>query len=311
MTGVDNLTIDNLKLDTDRDGMDIDCCRNVRVSNCFINAPWDDGICPKSSFALGYARPTERISISNCYVSGCWELGSLLDGSYKRQPTGGGRIKCGTESNGGFINIAVSNCVFEGTQGFALESVDGALLEDIVISNITMRDIGSYPVFMRLGARLRGPTDTTKVGTLRRVLITNINCYNAGARSGSILSGIPGYFIEDVKISDFYVQNAGGGTASQINIQPPENEKGYPETGMFGATPSHGFYLRHIKNIELSHVEIAPKLPDARPAIYLDDVHRADFIAITAPNTPAALSINSSSDVRVLSSRAAPDSVTA
>jgi len=311
VTGVDNLTIDNLKLDTDRDGMDIDCCRNVRISNCFINAPWDDGICPKSSFALGYARPTERISISNCYVSGCWELGSLLDGSYKRQPTGGGRIKCGTESNGGFINIAISNCVFEGTQGIALESVDGALLEDIVISNITMRDIGSYPVFMRLGARLRGPTDTTKVGTLRRVLITNINCYNAGARSGSILSGIPGYFIEDVKISDFYVQNAGGGTASQINIQPPENEKGYPETGMFGATPSHGFYLRHIKNIELSHVEIAPKLPDARPAIYLDDVHRADFIAITAPNTPAALSINSSSDVRVLSSRAAPDSVTA
>ena len=38
-TGVDNLTIDNLKIDTDRDGMDIDCCRNVRVTNCYINAP--------------------------------------------------------------------------------------------------------------------------------------------------------------------------------------------------------------------------------------------------------------------------------
>src|SRR5512132_651519 len=33
-TGVDNLTIDNLKIDTNRDGMDIDCCSNVRVSNC-------------------------------------------------------------------------------------------------------------------------------------------------------------------------------------------------------------------------------------------------------------------------------------
>jgi polygalacturonase len=144
-TGVDNLTIDNLKIDTDRDGMDIDCCRNVRVTNCFVNAPWDDGICPKSSFALGYARPTEKVNIANCYVSGCWQLGTLLDGTYKRQQTGGGRIKCGTESNGGFINIAISNCVFEGTQGLALETVDGALLEDITVSNITMRDITSAP----------------------------------------------------------------------------------------------------------------------------------------------------------------------
>ena len=31
-TGVDNLTIDNLKMDTNRDGMDIDCCQNVRIS---------------------------------------------------------------------------------------------------------------------------------------------------------------------------------------------------------------------------------------------------------------------------------------
>jgi hypothetical protein len=50
--------------------------------------------------------------------------------------------------------------------------------------------------------------------------------------------------------------------------------------------------------------------PDPRPSIYLDDVHRADFIAITAPSTPTAFSINRSSDVRILLSRAAPDSLT-
>ena len=85
VTGVDNLTIDNLKIDTDRDGMDIDCCRNVRVSNCTVNSPWDDAIVPKSSFALGYNRACENIAITNCYVSGCWELGSVLDGTWKRQ----------------------------------------------------------------------------------------------------------------------------------------------------------------------------------------------------------------------------------
>ena len=74
-TGVDNLTIDNLKIDTNRDGMDIDCCRNVRISNCTVNSPVDDGICPKSSYALGYARPTENLTITNCFVTGGYEIG--------------------------------------------------------------------------------------------------------------------------------------------------------------------------------------------------------------------------------------------
>ena len=60
LTGVDNLTIDNLKIDTDRDGMDIDCCQNVRVSNCTVNSPWDDGICPKSSLCAGIRAADEK-----------------------------------------------------------------------------------------------------------------------------------------------------------------------------------------------------------------------------------------------------------
>ena len=131
-TGVDNLTIDNLKIDTNRDGMDIDCCRNVRVSNCSVNSPWDDAICLKSSFGLGYARATEMVTISNCLVSGSYEEGALLDGTFKRfaadeKVPRTGRIKFGTESNGGFKNITVSNCVFDGCSGLAIESVDGAV----------------------------------------------------------------------------------------------------------------------------------------------------------------------------------------
>ena len=88
LTGVDNLTIDNLTIDTDRDGMDIDCCQNVRVSNCTVNSPWDDGICPKSSYALGYARPTRNVTIANCFVTGCYQLGTVLDGTWKKFPDG-------------------------------------------------------------------------------------------------------------------------------------------------------------------------------------------------------------------------------
>jgi len=292
-TGADNLTIDNLKIDTNRDGMDIDCCRNVRVSNCMVNSPWDDGICPKSSYALGSAKPTEFVTISDCYVSGCWEEGTLLDGTYKKFAPDArgvghtGRIKFGTESNGGFRNITISNCVFEGCQGFALESVDGALLEDIAITNISMRDITSLPIFLRLGSRMRGPAGTP-VGTLRRILISNIVCSNSAVRAASIISGIPGHVIEDVKLSNILIQHRGGGTAADAARQPAELENQYPEPGMFGATPSHGFYIRHVKGLEMTNVEITAETEDARPAFVLEDVQGCDFSRIKTPVNTAA-----------------------
>jgi polygalacturonase len=313
LTGVDNLTIDNLKIDTDRDGMDIDCCQNVRVSNCTVNSPWDDGICPKSSYALGYARATRNVTISDCWVTGAYELGSVLDGTFRRFPdhaTVGrtGRIKCGTESNGGFINITISNCVFEGCLGYALESVDGALLEDITITNTTMRDLVSGPIFMRLGSRLRGPKESTKTGAMKRILINNLTCYNAPQKVSSILSGVPGFSIEDVKLSNIYIETVGGAPAEAAQIQPLELESKYPEPGMFGPMPACGFFLRHVRNIEMSHVEIAATTADARPAFHLQNVDRADFFAVTAPhNAQGAFALHNVTDLRIGWSRAAPD----
>ena len=322
LTGVDNLIIDNLTIDTDRDGMDIDCCKNVRVSNCSVNSPWDDAIVPKSSFALGYNRSCDNIAITNCFVSGCYQLGTVLDGTWKKftmeadhKVGGTGRIKLGTESNGGFKNFTISNCIFEGCQGLALETVDGALLEDITVTNLTMRDIISCPIYLRLGARLRGPKGTgdqsTVVGTLQRVLISNINCYNSAAKYGSNITGIPGFNVKDLKISDVFVQHVGGGSEADAKIEVPEKENAYPEPGMLGTLPAHGFYLRHVDRLEMSHVEVQPMSPDARPCIVTDDVHRADFFAITAPTSPPAFAFNKSTDVRVLWSRAAPDTTIA
>jgi polygalacturonase len=314
LTGVDNLTIDNIKIDTDRDGMDIDCCQNVRISNCTVNSPWDDGICPKSSYALGYARPTRNVTISDCWVTGDYELGSVLDGTFKRFSEGSrawrtGRIKCGTESNGGFINITISNCIFDGCQGYALESVDGAVLEDITITNTTMRNLSSGPIFMRLGSRLRGPKESTKVGVMKRILISNLTCLNAPQKVSSILSGIPGYQIEDVKLTNIYVESAGGMPSEAAQIQPPELENKYPEPGMFGTTPASGFFLRHVRNIEMSHIEIAVAKPDTRPAFYLQSVERADFFAVTAPRgANGAFAMRDVKDMRISWSRAAADS---
>ena len=313
VTGVDNLTIDNLTIDTNRDGMDIDCCRNVRVSNCTVNSPWDDAIVPKSSFALGYARSTENVTIANCYVTGTYQMGSLLDGSLKKFSGAKdapriGRIKLGTESNGGFKNIAISNCVFEGCHGLALETVDGALLEDVAITNITMRDIVTAPIFLRLGSRMRGPVNVP-VGQLRRVLISNIVASNVNSQQCSILTGIPDHAIEDIKISDVFIQQQGGGTREQAALRPPEAENQYPEPNMFGVTPAQGFYLRHAKNIDMSHIEITSIAPDARPGFVLDNVQGADFLRVKTEKRPgmSTFDLRGVQDFNCALSRGIPD----
>ncbi|HET7896431.1 MAG TPA: glycosyl hydrolase family 28-related protein, partial [Flavisolibacter sp.] len=233
-TGVDNLTLDNLKVDTERDGFDIDCCKNVRVSNCTVNSPFDDGICLKSTFGLGWAKSTENVTITNCQVSG-YDQGTLMDGTFKREyrnkngtfsPTG--RIKFGTESNGGFKNITISNCVFEYCRGLALETVDGALLEDVTISNLTMRDIANAPIFIRLGARMRGP-DTIPVGQCRRIIIENVVAWNVDPQQGALISGLPGHAIEDLQLSNIKIYYRGGVPKDSAKRVVPEYEKEYPE----------------------------------------------------------------------------------
>ncbi len=288
-TGVDNLTIDNLKIDTNRDGIDIDCCNNVRISNCTVNSPYDDAICLKSSYALGYAKATQNVTITNCQVSG-YDLGTFYDGTYQRkefnqvpdQEGPAGRIKFGTESNGGFKNITISNCVFDYCRGLALETVDGALLEDVTITNITMRDIVNSPIFLRLSARMRGP-EGTPVGKLRRVMISNVIAYNADSHFAALISGLPGNDIEDVKLNNiriYYRQI--DSPLSKIQTAVPQYEKTYPEPQKFGVLPAYGFFIRHAKNIELNNVEISYIGKETRSAFVLDDVKGIELRNIKA-----------------------------
>ncbi len=307
-TGVDNLTISNVKMDTNRDGMDIDCCRNVHVSDCSVNSPLDDGICLKSTFGLGFARATENVTITNCIVCG-FEEGSFLDGTYKRTVEHGtGRIKFGTESNGGFKNITISNCVFNYCRGLALETVDGALLEDVTISNITMRDINNAPIFMRIGARMRGP-EGVPLGRLHRVIISNVVAYNVTAAQGVLISGIPGRPIQDVDIKDVKIYFKGGGTAEQAARDVPELEKGYPEPDSFGTLPAYGFFIRHAEGMKFDNIELNYLTPDQRPAFVLDDVKGAEFRFVKAQSAAgvSAVSVKNSDNINCFQSLNLPD----
>jgi polygalacturonase len=317
LTGVDNLTIDNIKIDTNRDGMDIDACQNVRITNCNVNSPSDDGICLKSSYGLGVARPCENVMIANCYVTGGYVVGGLIDGTFRKQlsdyapgfggaakpnptqqvaatrpanaplrpvlgPGRTGRIKFGTESNGGFKNITITNCILDDCQGLAIESVDGGPIEDVTIDNIAMRHIVSVPIFIRLGNRARGPF--APVGDIKRINISNIICENAASRYACIISGIPGHPIEDVRISNVRITYPGDRVARDATTRPAEAERTYPEPTMFHAMPAYGFYIRHVKGIEFDNVTISTAVDDVRPPFFLEDVQDADFNHVVAPH---------------------------
>lgn len=306
-TGVDNFRIDSLVIDTNRDGIDIDCCKNVSICNTTVNSPNDDAIVLKSSYALNEVRATENVTIDNCMVSG-YNLGTYIDGTFQTGSYGRtGRIKFGTESNGGFRNIAISNIIFEYCRGLALETVDGGLLEDVTISNLTMRSVQT-PLFLRLGARMRGPAGLA-IGTFRRVSIANVTIHDADPRYPSTISGIPDHNIEDVRISNVRQYLVGGLTPGDAVQNPPELVDAYPENTMFGTLPAYGFYIRHATGVELEDLAVRFEQTDTRPAFALNDVSDADFHHVRADKvagTPTFV-LDSVDDFTVSDSRPVAD----
>ena len=315
LTGVDNLTIDNVRCDTNRDAFDIDCCANVRVSNCQVNTLNDDAIVLKCSYGLGYAKATENVTITNCHVSG-YDPGTMLDGTFQKTITAApdrdgptGRIKMGTESNGGFKNITISNCTFDHCRGLALETVDGAIIEDITIDNIAMRDICNSPIYVRLGNRARGPKELP-FSVIRRVKLSNIVVKDADCRYASMIFGLEGHMIEDITLSNIHIQYRGGLTMEDVRLQRgansfftrtnsaangmpdtrrnrsqavdekkerdpydvPQMEHGYPEPSSHGILPAYGLFISHARGVTIDNVTLETINEDKRPPIVLMDV---------------------------------------
>ncbi|MEO5714874.1 MAG: glycoside hydrolase family 28 protein [Luteolibacter sp.] len=269
-TGCDNMTMDNLTIDTNRDGIDIDCCRNVMVSNCRVNSPGDDGICPKSTYALGRPVITENLTITNCQVSGFKE-GTLLDGTMVPVKNGNGRIKFGTESSGGFRNCTVSNSTFRGCRGLALEEVDGGILENITISNISMMDAQTYAIYIVTGKRNRTPGLTTP-SRMKNILISNVVATGVDHVSGIQIMGLPEQPIEGVRLENIRIISNGGGTKEHAGNIPMELGTGYPEPRQTNIMPAYGLFARHVKGLELANINFSYLKEDFRPAIQCMDV---------------------------------------
>ena len=114
------------------------------------------------------------------------------------------------------------------------------------------------------------------------MIISNVVVYNADPKYSSIISGIPGYPIEDVQLNNIRVYAKGGGTKEQAVLDPPEREALYPEPTMFGELPAYGFFIRHVKGLQMRDVEVSHLSPDMRPTFWLNDVTDVQFIHVKA-----------------------------
>ncbi len=271
LTGCSGVVLDGLSIDTNRDGIDIDCCKDVIVSGCRVNSPQDDAICAKSSYALGRKIVTENLVIKECEVS-AYRMGTLLDGTRKtRRPSPTfarcGRIKFGTESNGGFRNCVISDCKFLSCKGLALEEVDGGVMENIVVSNLTMEDLTGYAIYIQLGERLRDP-DQNSSSAGRNILISNVLAeVTDKPLTGIFISGTPRFTLEDISLKDITVYVKGGASRRCVKSDFPEIGRRYPELSAFRKrVPAYGLYSRHVTALNLDSVQVFARKPDARPA---------------------------------------------
>lgn len=268
-----DLTIKGIHVDSktywNNDGIDIVDCRNVLVADCDVDA-CDDGICLKSESRDGRC---ENVLIENCRVR-----------------SSASAIKFGTASQGGFRKVTVRGIRIRDTYRscVALESVDGGILEDVLVEDVKATNTGNA-FFIRLGHRnLRVPP-----GRVRRVTLRNFDVQVPAGQpdKGYPFQGPPftephnvcpacivGHEqvpIEDVLLERISIHMEGGGSASVANValdKVPERPSNYPEFTSFGELPAWALYMRHVRGLKIKDMTVTLDKPDYRPPFVADDV---------------------------------------
>ncbi|MCO5238227.1 MAG: glycosyl hydrolase family 28 protein [Chitinophagaceae bacterium] len=264
------------------DGVDINDCKNVRITDCDISSA-DDGICLKSYY-LGESN--DSVLISNCTIR-----------------SGASAIKFGTASYGGFKNVTIDNIKIFDTyrSAIAIESVDGGDIENIKVTNIYAKNTGNA-LFIRLGNRVQqtpGKVENIYLGNIQVQVPFNrpdINYDMRAAEPGyhhnpfpSSITGIPGYHVKNVILENIEISYPGRASKGQAYFSLsrlgdfPEKINDYPEFSMFGEMPCWGLYVRHADDIKMKNITLKLDAEDFRPAFIFDDVKNVHMDKIRLP----------------------------
>lgn len=221
-----DVTVDGIKIysclekGANSDGLDIDGCRNVTVSNCIIETG-DDAIVLKTTNKDGPAMPCENIVVTNCVLTST-----------------SAALKLGTESFADYRHIVFSNCVIRNTnRALSIIIRDGATAENIVFSDITIdcrrKDFywwgNGDPIWLVVTQR----APESSIGHIRDVYFNNIRATGQGTTK---IEGHPKRPLENIQFSNV-----------SLYIDPEER----PDKRTV-----HGFMAQHVDRLTLDRVTI-------------------------------------------------------
>lgn len=262
----ERITIDS-RINYNTDGLDFDGCQDVLVADSVFNCG-DDAIALQTSERDA---PCRNIRVRNCTISSDWAA-----------------VRLGPLSCGSFENIEVENCRIHDTYGggLKLHMNEGSVIENVLFKNITMDKV-AYPVFISIGdchvCRLFEPAEHQGGGRIRGIRIENITGSATGeipkskktgrftvgeTKNAMIISGMPGYLIEDVVLKNLMLSFPGGGTVEDADREIPEFQSGRgPFEDVIDVPPAYALYARHISGLVLSGCHFTASKEDARPAV--------------------------------------------
>jgi hypothetical protein len=231
--------LNNLKV-PNCDGIDPDHCRNVRISDCHIEAG-DDCIVLKTLKEYNAYGPCENITVTGC---------TLVSTS--------SALKIGTESCADIRNVIFDACVIRNSnRGLSIQLRDNGCVENVVFSNMIVETRlfaddwwgKAEPIYVTALHRTPG----SELGRVRHVRFSNILCRG---ENGVFLCGSPDSPLEDVVLENVRIEidKTSRWPGGVQDLRPPE-VMGTP----IGVRPhaTNGVYIEHARQAALRNVQVA------------------------------------------------------
>jgi len=247
---IDGISIFNPYTSPNTDGINPESCKNVCISNCYIDVG-DDCVTIKSGTEddlLQKKFPCENIEVTDC---------TMVHGH--------GGVVFGSEMSGGVRNVTVKNCVFRNTdRGIRIKTrrYRGGYIKNLNISDIDMDGgiacitmnsfyaCGKYSVSKEevFDSNPKEVTELTPV--ISDVKISNLKCKNIKG-AGIYIYGLPEMPIKNVVMKNIDFEVTGSQEALHVILV---FDKGW--------TKGEGIFLENAENVILDDVKI--KCPEEK-----------------------------------------------
>lgn len=283
----------NSMLRPNNDGIDIDGCQDVFISDCHLTGT-DDNIALKT---IEHGAPCLDVVITNCILS------SLC-----------AAIRIGPDAVANIERVTVTNCIIRNTglNGIKIQEAQGAVMKDFLFSNILMENVrGPISVWLKgwkvgAGHWAVQSDENWEQGRVENISFENIRGTSPEIAWGMLVIGTTKTRPCRISFSNIDIAFAGGGTTEMARRVVPERDREYPEHGIYGELPAYGLYARHADDLTLNNVRFRLQSPDLRPAIVCDDVSDLElngFKADADPKTESLIRLHNARGAFITGSR--------